>query len=119
MTFQSKQLKNGTMLIYGFRDDEVRFEMIMTLEPEKDMAVIHGFLTRRSMDAHELVAMWRYLKEHVGKRFLKCEVVPCHARVYKLFLDVVKSTPSMTFNGHECEELVIDLDQELKHFTTR
>lgn len=118
MTFQSKQLKNGTMLIYGFRDDEVRFEMIMTLEPENDMAVIHGFLSRHSMDAYELVTMWKYLKSHIGKRYLKCEVVPDHARVYKMFLDVIKSTPSKTFNGHACEELVIDLEQELKYFST-
>jgi hypothetical protein len=114
VTFQTKQLKNGTILIYGFRDDQIRFEMIMTIEPEKDRSTVHGFLSKRSMDAHELISMWKYIKRTVPTRYLRCDVVPAHARVYKIFLDVVESNPSKTFNGHDCEELIIDLSKELR-----
>lgn len=116
MTFDKKELKNGTIIVYGFREDKIRFKMIMTLEPEKDKLIVHGFLSQdRNLNPYELIAMWKYLGG-LGRRYIEFEAVPEHARVYKTFLTVVSTYVTRTFNGHECEHLTVDMSKGIKHF---
>jgi len=114
MTFQTKQLENGTSIVYGFKDDAIKFQMVMTLEPKEDRIVIHGFLSVDTMNAFELLGLYRELEKNFKERYLECQVVGEHARIYKKFLYVVKEEKSKTFNGHECELLLIDLHKGVK-----
>jgi len=116
MTFQEKTLGNGTTIVYGFKDNAIKFQMIMTLEHDADKLVVHGFLSVSTMNPFELKDLYKYLDEEFKERYLECQVVAEHASFYKKFLHVVSAEPSITFNNHKCELLLIDLHKGVKNF---
>ena len=116
MIFQTKHLKNGTSIIYGFRDCDVKFQMVMTLEHNDDRLAVHGFLSVSTMNPFELMDLYKTLDKEFEEQYLECQVIAEHARFYKTFLSVVDAKPSKTFNGHECELLLIELHNGVNNF---
>ena len=116
MTFQDKTLRNGTTIVYGFKDNAIKFQMVMTLEHDQDKLVVHGFLSVDSMNAFELMELYKFLEKNFKEKYLECQVVAEHARFYKRFLHVISNEKSKTFNEHDCELLLIDLHKGIQNF---
>lgn len=128
MQFGHKDIKNPVKVVYGHREGSRSFDVVMTLEICGDSAVVHGFLDRkcqshnpcgeqRPMGPDELIGMWNYIKEVCGTKYIEFEALPDHARVYKQFLHVVNCYEKKTFDGHDAEHLVVDMDRGIKHFS--
>jgi len=111
------QPHKGVSIVRGFRDEEdENYIMVMTIFHNGSAALIEGFLSKSSLNALELVALWRFLCSNLKERFIECQVTFEHGRVYKEFLHVVNSFAVRMFNGKERENLTIDMSKGIKHF---
>lgn len=130
MQFDHKDIKNHVKVVYGHREGSRSFDVVMTLEIIGESAIVHGFLDRRCqshnpcgdqrpMGPDELIAMWNYIKESAGTRYIEFEALPDHARFYKQFLHVESCHAQKTFDGHEAEHLKVDMNKGIKHFSQR
>ena len=117
MLFRTKKLTPKISLVYGFRkEDDKHFCLITTLQEKQEDTIAHGLLTKGEMSFFEFMDLWKYFKQTLKTKFLVCDVVPEHARVYKLGLPVISSYKSKTFNGLACEVLKIKITGKLKNF---
>ena len=119
MKFLTKTLDNATVIIYGFRDDDKNFYMISTLEMKEESAEIHGFLSKGSLTPSELIELARYFQRSIGKRYIEFDVLNEHSKVYKEFFHVIQCFGVKTFNNHDAQHLLIDMEKGIKHFTGR
>ncbi len=115
MKFQHKKIRDDIVVLYGFRKKDI-FSAVMTLSRESDETEIHGFLTKKSMTVPEFYDLWKYLKEIIETKYLIMDVLPDHARVYKMFLPYESAELNKTFDGLNCERLKIPMSGEIKPF---
>lgn len=117
MFFEAQKHKDGVLIVRGFRDErDESYIMVMTIFCNGQSAHVEGFLSKCSLSAFELVALWRFLKETLAERFIACEVVPHHAKIYKEFLHVVWLENFKMFNGKDRIRMMIDMGKGINHF---
>ena len=117
MIFKTKKLTNNVSLVYGFKDEkDVHYYLVTTLQKKDDSTIVHGLISKGEMHLFEFISLWEYYKKIVTTPYIKFEVLPDHARFYKLLLPTEECIKSKTFNGLDCEVLKINIKSKLKHF---
>ena len=117
MIFKTKKLTKDVSLVYGFmQENDLHYIMVTTLQTENDSTIVHGLVSRGDMTLFDFISLWEYYQITVKTKYLKFEVLPEHARFYKLLLPIVKSEKSKTFNNLDSEVLKIDIQSKVKNF---
>ena len=107
MKYVLRNLTKNISLVYGFRDNQPRYNLIATLYKKFNTTHIYGMLSRNNLKLDEFISLWKFLQKNVKTKFISFEVIPLDAKVYKNFLKPVKVVKTKTFNNFECEQITV------------
>jgi len=114
MIFRHHKHQNFTM-VYGFKGDERRYSLVLTLCKKGSTTWVYGLLARGHQTPTDFFNLWKYLKQIIYTTTLSIEVLPEHARVYKHFLPIISKRRARTFDGHESEIMIISMQKDIRH----
>lgn len=114
MKYILRNLTKNISLVYGFRDNQPRYNLIATLHKKFNTTKIYGMLSKKNIQFEEFVTLWKFLQKNVTSKFIQFECIPLDARVYKTFLEPVKIKKTSTFNDFECEQITILTNSKIR-----
>lgn len=113
MKFSCKYLNDQISFLYGFKNNNRIYDMVMTLEQNRDVCVIHAWLSRVPMNFKDLYEMWEALKVNFKSTYFEFEVFEEHKRFYKKVFKSFDERKSKTFDGFNSYILKVHRECEL------
>lgn len=115
MQFKIKPLNSSICFIYGFGKDNRVYDFVLTLETKNSKeAEVHALLSREKLTPNDFVLLWDKLREATKVEWFIFEVLPEHAKAYKVGLEVTESKKNKTFDGFDSEILRVNRKAKIR-----
>jgi len=100
-------------MIYGFKSDKARYDLITTIYKRFNKSKIYGLLSKESLSLQDFKDFWKFMQRNLKSKYIEFEVILSDARVYERFLKAVKVRTIKTFNGYEAKQITVLKDSSV------
>ena len=115
MQFKIKPFNETICFIYGFDKNPRVYDFVLTLITKDNVTEAHALLSRAKLVIVDFLRLWKIVKEASQAEWFIFEVLPEHAKAYKMGLELESST-SKTFDGYDSVIIKLNRNAKLKHF---